>query len=285
MNWTNYHHHSQFDDGNGTIEQHVISAIKQGVKSMGFSGHCPFPFKNKWAMKYQDIDNYLNEIEIAKRKYQDQIEIYKSLEIDYIPGIISPVDTWIKNLKLDYTIGSIHYAGKFEDGSPVEVDNTHSNFLHGLKQVYQDDIKSFVTEYFALTRKMVNDTKPDIIGHLDKIKMQNNNLWDEESAWYRNEILKTLEEIRSANSIVEVNTRGLYKKKAAETYPGKWILNEILKMNIPVHINSDAHHPREVTCRFNETLDLLHEIGFCKVKILHKKQWVFTDINKNGLNW
>ena len=285
MKWTNYHHHSCYDDGRGSIDEHVSKAIELGIKSLGFSGHCPLPFENGWTMKHEEVGEYLDDIEKAKSKYQGQIELYKSLEIDYIPGIISPSDEWIHNLQLDYTIGSIHFTGTFKDGAPGEVDGPHSKFQRALKHIYHQDIKAFVRDYFTLTRNMVNDAQPDIVGHLDKIKMQNRSLWDESSPWYRREVLQTLEDIRATNSIVEVNTRGIYKRLTSETYPGKWVLAEIQKMGIPVHINSDAHIPREVTSHFKETLDLLYSLGFRKVKILQQKEWIFAEINNETLKW
>jgi histidinol-phosphatase (PHP family) len=256
-----------------------------GVKSLGFSGHCPLPFENKWTMQHVQIQDYLRDIEAARNKYSGEIEVYKSLEIDYIPAVISPSDQWIKDLELDYTIGSIHFTGTYADGSHGEVDGQHLRFLHALEHIYHHDIKAFLSDYFAMTRKMILEAQPTIIGHMDKIKMQNRGLWDESAPWYRQEILQTLEEIRSSGSIVEVNTRGLYKKLATETYPATWILAEIQKMGIAVQINSDAHIPVEITNRFSETLDLLYHLGFRKTKILSQNEWILADIEDGQLKW
>ena len=283
MSWTNYHNHSQYDDGKDTIENHVTAAIDQGVKSMGFSGHCPVSFENNWCMKKESIEDYLNDIADAKGKYKNQIQLYKGLEVDFIPGIISPTDSWIKALKLDYSIGSIHFAGKYPNGLPGEIDSTHTKFLDGLEHIYHGNIKALVKEYYALTRQMVKESKPDIIGHMDKIKIQNHDLWDESSGWYQNEVLATLEEIKSANTIIEVNTRGIYKKLTLETYPSPWILNHIHQMNIPIHINSDAHVPKEIINNFAEATELIISLGFKKVKVVHNGNWDFVNIGQNGL--
>ena len=283
MKWTNFHNHSQYDDGKNTIEEHVLGAIEQNVMSLGFSGHCPVSFENHWCMKIEDLDQYIHDIEEARKKYRGQIQVYKSMEIDYIPGIISPGDQWIADLNLDYIIGSVHFAGFYEDGSPGEVDSTHRKFIHGLEHIFHGDAKSLVSEYFRLNRTMVRDSKLDVVGHVDKIKMQNRGLWDETSKWYQTEVLSTLEEIKAARVIVEINTRGLYKKLTTETYPSSWILKHILQMDIPVHINSDAHIPREITNNFAEALQLISSIGFRKVNVLMDGEWRFVEIGKNGL--
>ncbi|MCG8308143.1 MAG: histidinol-phosphatase [Cytophagales bacterium] len=283
MFWTNYHNHSQYDDGKNTVEEHVTAAIDQHVKSIGFSGHCPVSFENHWCMKTEDLNQYFRDIDHAREKYGDRIQIYKSMEIDYIPGIISPGDLWIKNLHLDYVIGSVHFTGFYENGSPGEVDGTHTGFLHGLEHIYCGDIRQLVADFFRLNRQMVRETRPDIVGHLDKIKMQNRGLWDEDADWYRSEILATLEEIRSASATIEINTRGLYKKLVKEPYPGLWALKQIRDMGIPVHINSDAHTPREITSHFADTAELIYDLGFRALNVLIDGEWNLLKFNKNGL--
>lgn len=285
MSWTNYHNHSQYDDGKDTIENHVLGATEQGVKCLGFSGHCPVSFENNWCMKHEDLDAYFGDIEKAKTKFADQIELYKSMEVDFIPGILSPSDQWIKDLDLDYIIGSVHFVGKYENGMPGEADSTHKKFLHALEHIYQNDIPAMVQDYYHLTRRMIEETKPDIIGHMDKIKMHNHNLWNENARWYRDEVLATLEVIRSAGTIVEVNTRGIYKKLTSETYPGPRILKQIYQMGIPVHINSDGHVPRETTLGFSSAVELLSEIGFRELKVFSDHQWQMVKFNKTGIQW
>lgn len=283
MKWTNYHQHCHFDDGTKTIEEHIKSALKQGVISLGFSGHCPIPFENKWCIPKNQIHKYSDEIELSKIKYDDQIQIYKSLEVDFIPEIISPHDTWLNSLSLDYTVGSIHFVDAFEDGSPWGIDGPHQEFLDGLEKIYHGNVIEVVKKYFDLTRQMIRTSCPDIIGHLDKIKTQNRGFWDENDSWYREAILNTLEEIKATNAIIEVNTRGIYKKLTHEPYPGRWILEKIHEMEIPIQLNSDAHHPREITRNFSQTARLLKSIGFSKLWILLDHEWQPVSFDENGL--
>jgi histidinol-phosphatase (PHP family) len=113
--------------------------------------------------------------------------------------------------------------------------------------------------------------------------MQNHGLWDEQATWYQKELLNTLEEIRSAGAIIEVNTRGLYKKLTQETYPSLWVLQQILDLEIPIHINSDAHTPDEISNEFADTYELVYSLGFRRVKILVNGNWESVAINAQGL--
>jgi histidinol-phosphatase (PHP family) len=283
MHWTNYHQHSHYDDGTRPIEEHVQSAVAQGVISMGFSGHSPVAFANNWSMKKEDLPSYFEEIDLARKKYSSTVELYKGLEVDYIPGQLTVDTHWLKALDLDYTIGSVHFVGAYDDGTPWEIDGPHHKFLKGLHEIYHEDVRYVIQRYFALTRQMVREACPDIIGHIDKIKMQNRGFWNEVDDWYQQELLQTLEEIRGKDAIIEVNTRGIYKKLTSDPYPGRWLLERIYEMNIPIQLNSAAHHPREITSNFQTVAALLVDIGFKKMSILQNHQWTELTFDENGL--
>jgi histidinol-phosphatase (PHP family) len=122
---------------------------------------------------------------------------------------------------------------------------------------------------------MVTRDPPDIVGHLDKIKIHNtpDPLFEESETWYRDEIDRTLATIRDAKIIVEVNTRGLYKKRSPTTYPSPWILERMCESKIPITLNSDAHHPDDLTREFEPTARLLKDIGFKNLSILKNGIW------------
>ena len=62
--------------------------------------------------------------------------------------------------------------------------------------------------------------------------------------------------------IVEVNTRGIYKKRSTDFYPSTWILPIMREMNVPVVISSDAHLPSELTLCFKEAEEALKAVGY-----------------------
>lgn len=231
-------------------------------------------------MKRDAVDNYLATIDRLNDSVG--IEIYKGMEVDFIPGVIN-VNQF--NDKLDYTIGSIHFVEKFDNGTGWEVDGSHSSFLEGLDKIFHNHIKDAVIRYFELTREMINTAPPDVVGHVDKIKIQNidEKFFSEEDRWYRDEVRNTVDEIAKHNCIVEVNTRGLYQKKSLTPYPSPWILELLLQKNIPITLNSDAHHADDLTVCFTETARLLHQIGFRTLSILHEGQWRQAHFNEHGI--
>jgi histidinol-phosphatase (PHP family) len=186
---------------------------------------------------------------------------------------------------LDYFIGSVHYIGKFQDGSHFCFDGQPEAFFEGIAQLYQNNFKKAITDYFHSVMRMVEVDCPDIIGHLDKIKMHNTvkPYFSEDDPWYITLIEETLEVIRQKGCIVEVNTRGLYKHDPPLLYPGTRILDTIRRKKIPVMINSDAHHPNEVELGFATTAKLLNEMGFRTLRILNGGKWHDQPFTEKGL--
>jgi histidinol-phosphatase (PHP family) len=279
--WFNFHTHSNFCDGKGTAEEYFDSATQKNFISLGFSSHAPLPFDCKWCMPPSKLQDYYTAIADLKKKHSSP-EVYKSLEIDFIPNVISPDDF---KADLDYTVGSIHFTDAFADGTHWEIDGPHLPFLDGLAQIFNNNMKHAMTRYFELTRQMVAESGPTIVGHLDKMKIQNkeDKFFKESDSWYIAEVEKTLDEIEKTGSIVEVNTRGLYQKKSTTTYPSPWILELIHERNIPITLSSDAHHPDDLVNQFEETVIALKKIGFKKISVLQKGEWKASDFNSHGI--
>ncbi len=279
--WTNFHTHSSFCDGKASLQEMFDSAQDLGLLSLGFSSHAPLPFFRPWAMKAEDMDNYLKEIsEITESS--KRMEVYAGLEVDFIPGRIGPS---YYSLQLDYTIGSVHFVDTFPDGEPWEIDNTHAVFMRGVDEIFKGDVKAGVCRYFEVTREMLELDCPTILGHLDKIKMHNRDgeLFDEGASWYTSQIDLLIEAILRSGVIVEVNTRGKYQNKTTTTYPGLDILTKLASKNIPVTINSDAHHPKDLVNGFVEAVGDLRRAGFKEIMILHEGKWQPTRFNERGI--
>ncbi len=279
--WTNFHMHSKFCDGKGELNDYVQQAIEWKMPSIGFSSHAPVNFPCSWCMKPDRLTSYLEELEAIKSR-TSELQIYKGLEIDFIPGIVS-ADQFRE--KLDYTIGSIHFVDTFPDGRPWEIDGSHTTFLEGLEKIFHGDSQAAFTRYFELTRQMIDESCPDVIGHLDKIKIQNieNKFFHEDDSWYQEQLDLTIDRIAIQGAVVEVNSRGLYQGKATTPYPSPWILRKILEKNLPVTLSSDAHHPSDLISRFPELADQLLNTGFKTISILYGGTWQQFSFNTHGI--
>ncbi len=301
---TNYHSHSHYCDGKGSPEEQVQGALAQGLRAFGFSSHCPVPFENQWSMKAERLADYLAETQALKIKYEGQIELYVGLEVDFIPetppptppqlgrgevtlfalegkeldgrsGVPPPLGIGPKNFPmLDYCVGSVHYVGLNQFGQPWEIDGSSVEFLECLDTLYGGDIRTVIQKYYAIIRQMVETDPPQIMGHLDKIKMHNaaRYLFDESESWYVEEVEQTLQTLAKAGIITEINTRGNYKRDL-ELYPSPWIISRMKELNLPICINSDSHRPEEITASYPLAFQTAKAAGYDEVRVLLEGKW------------
>lgn len=263
-----YHTHTHFCDGTDHPEAYVKEAIRLGFHTLGFSGHAPVPFKNHFAIPSEKLDEYCQTIRSLQSQYKDHIRILLALEVDCIPGFMPGHHDLKTRYPLDYTIGSVHLVAEPETGALWFIDGPRREIWEqGLQDVMQSDIRKAVSLYYKQIRSMVKTDRPAIVGHLDKIVMHNQGRYFQDTdEWYQQEVEETLAEIREAGSIVEINTRGLYKKRSDSTFPSAAIIRKIKTMGIPVTISADAHAPSELGLLFGEMHGWIRSEGFTETE-------------------
>lgn len=271
----NFHQHTLFSDGKETPEKYAEKAIELGMSAIGFSEHSPLPFSNPFSLKEENIELYIRQTEEVKIKYKDQLKIYRALEMDFVPGMSEDFDYWRKRCKVDYLIGSIHLVKSegfeklwFTDGPD------YRTYDKGIQDFFGGDVKKAVKQFYNQTNAMIETQKFEILGHFDKIKMHNRNrFFTDKEKWYRNLIDETVELIKQKALIVEINTRGLYKKRSDELFPEGYALQRVKEMGIPIILSSDAHQPSELTMLFEETISKLIGLGFNEVMSFNDGNW------------
>lgn len=285
MPWVNFHSHSHFCDGKAAPEEFIIAAISKGFPAYGYTSHAPVPFSSPWNIPVGKLQDYISEISRIKTKYAGEIRVYTGLEVDYIDGLWGRRVPELVDIPLDYFIGSVHYIGKFPDGTGFCFDGQPDGFFSGMEQLYQNDFRRAITGYYHSVMRMVEQDNPDVVGHMDKIKMHNSvrPYLNETDKWYTDLVNESLEVIRQKGCIIEVNTRGLYKHNPPLLYPGRSILERIHEKNIPVMLNSDSHHPDEIEAGYSQAAALLLEIGFKSVRTLMDGNWQDVAFDEKGL--
>lgn len=291
MTLSNFHTHTNFSDGSDTPSVYIQEANKLGVSSLGFSDHAPLPFENTFALREEKVKEYCDAIISLKPnsvspssphhgESSSGVQVFLGLEVDYIPGTGYSFSYFRENFPVDYLIGSVHLV---RNGAPDDlwfIDGPDpSTYFNGLEMLFGKDIRKGVATYYRQINEMLDSSRMDIIGHLDKIKMHNRGkLFREDEPWYRTLVHETLELIRQKGVIVEVNTRGIYKKRCDSLFPGLEILREIKEMNVPIVISSDAHKPSEISMLFAETSQMLFNVGFREIMTLTPTGWVMTSL-------
>ena len=102
-----YHTHTKYSHGKGTIEENVLEAISKGIKTIGISDH---GYKHlAYGIKLNDIYKMREEIDKLNEKYSN-IKILLGMECNILDsyGNIDINDKIIENC--DYIMAGYHFA-------------------------------------------------------------------------------------------------------------------------------------------------------------------------------
>lgn len=226
------------------------------------------------------MDAYCNHILSLKLAQKGKIKILHGFEIDFLEGLNFPSLSEIQVQQADYLICSIHFlkdpASNAASPKFYEIDGTYAQFMLALKG-HQYSLKKILTNFLEATEQMLTTpilpNRVKIIGHVDKIVLNAQQLPEFEgmSDWFYQELANRLIQHVSHYQYVEINTRALYKKGLSQPYPRYGLLETLAEKQIPLIINSDAHHPSELMGGYKETLTRLETLTNVNIKSLDYK--------------
>lgn len=242
---TNYHTHTPHCGhavGKDAAE-YAKAAFEQKMDILGFSDHAAFPDTDYGCrMPYEEMGIYFREVEELKKEYQPKgMEIYKGLEIEFLPKYLNiegiPGKNYYEYLlndrKVDYLLCGEHF---FIDASGV-IDNIYN--IKDTKQViaYAKSCRAAMeTGYFKML------AHPDLFG-------VNAFPWCED---YDRACDIILEGAVKSGTILEYNANGF--RRGIHSFPdGDRLMYPLTKFwdkvkgtEIKVIIGSDSHNPTEI---------------------------------------
>lgn len=271
----NYHSHSTFCDGTSSMEQVCRAAFDRGFDYWGVSSHAPLDLKKHFGIKTEDVPLYLSTIQELKEKYQPMMKVFSAMEIDFVTDLMEQSDVVAKKYSLDYFIGSVHQVKEHNLSKETWFIDGHDSSVYdrGLEQLFDMDIKRAVRCYYQQQMRMVSKCKPDIIGHFTKVNMHNKGRYfSEQEPWYEDLVMSLIDCLIKNDTVVEINTRGLYKGRHDDYYPSKRWIKVLIDKSVPLVISTDCHNATEVDAYYQEALDTLQALG-CKQLWYFDGQW------------
>lgn len=251
------------------MEQFVKEAIKQGYIHYGFTPHSPIPFDSPCNMGMDRVEEYVTEFHRLKNLYKDKINLYLSMEIDYIGEDWGASNQYFKNLPLDYRLSSVHFIPTQSGNKMVDVDGRPDSFVRKLHDHFNSDIRYVVDTFYDQTIRMIELGNFDILGHFDKIGFNASYFQPgiENEDWYQNRLRQVIDLIKHSDLIVEVNTKAWEapvnsSSEEIESYvprlfPSPHTIKTLQQSGIPLMVNSDTHYPFRLSSGRQAAFDIL----------------------------
>ena len=223
----NYHTHTaRCKHAEGEDREYVESAIQAGIKILGFSDHCPWPFPDSYVsgirMAPSDLDDYFYSLETLKKEYKKELTIYIGFEAEYDSFLNDAQETLFSDYPLDYMILGQHFLGtesdSFYTGSPTSDEAILKDYVELTIQGMQTG------KYLYLAHPdLINYTGPDEI--------------------YEKYMLRLCNYLKEEDIPIEINLLGLWTHR---NYTSKRFLSIAQKAGNSAVLGIDAHAPKQL---------------------------------------
>ena len=155
----------------GSDRDYVEAAIAAGIKTLGFSDHCPqfFPggYYSTFRMFPEEAAEYAESVRSLAREYAADIRILLGFETEYYPELFPELRRLVRQLGCDYLILGQHFIKNeydypfFRASEPprADIDRYLSQVLEGLRTgsftyIAHPDIVNFSGDKSFYRRKM-----------------------------------------------------------------------------------------------------------------------------------
>ncbi len=224
----NFHTHTmRCRHASGEDREYVENAIRGGIKTLGFSDHAPYVFKDDYYSTFRmypgELEEYVKSVTALKEEYAGQIDIHLGLEAEYYPEFFDAFLSLIRPFPIEYLILGQHATKNEMDGGYYAAWKTN------------DENKLF--EYTNQVVSAIHTGAFSYVAHPDVINFRENDK-AEEKAWKM-----ICEAAKEKNVPLEINLLGI-RGRRHYPYAGFWKIAG--ETGVPVTVGSDAHNPADV---------------------------------------
>lgn len=257
----------------GSVDELVYASIEAGVTVLTITDHAPFMVDSDNRLLESELEQYFTDIDKARLAYRGEITLLSGLELDYMPGTESYTRELLTRYPLDFAIGSIHY---------VTLEHEPMAKVWELPKLAGEP---FLQRYFDSLKGLLESGLFDAVGHADNLLR---GIPEAQFLRYFEPLLGTLVHSKIA---WELNASGLRKTtldpmsgqqvNGLWSYPSCALLAQLIDLNVPFTIGSDAHDPRYAGAGIAELMQTLAPLGLQRLSYFRQRQR--TDIALHDL--
>ena len=251
--------------------------MEKGLSSLGFSAHAPITkksgIKSEWNLRDDRLEEYLESIRSAKKRWEGKLPIYLGLEVDFIENCMGPADSDYAGMGLDFIIGSVHFVIP-PKGEPFTVDDNAEKVERWIKESFCNDPQAMVKSYYDAEEAMIRKGGFDLLGHSDLVKKNNygDRFFSENTEAYRNRTASIAALMAAEGKPAEINTGGINRGNIRECYPSPAFLQLFRQNGVPMVINADAHRASDLDGNYSIARESLLTAGYTETFLFNGRK-------------
>ncbi len=222
----NYHTHTyRCGHAVGEDREYVETAIRRGLKVLGFSEHVPMPFpdghESGFRVPFRLLDDYVQSVLKLRDEYREDVDVRLGFEAEYYPDLFESMLAMLSPYPVDYLL----LAGHFND-SRETIYNPQTQFSHDALRTYVDRIVEGME-----TGKYTYVAHPDLFQYAGPERI------------YRKEMERLCRRAKELDIPLEINLLGL---RLGRNYPCDRFWPLVREAGCRVVLGCDAHDPRDL---------------------------------------
>ncbi|NLE23254.1 MAG: histidinol-phosphatase [Actinobacteria bacterium] len=254
-----YHVHTSWSDGRGTVEEVVRRAAGLGLPEIGIAEHfTPRPGPDDdWWLRPERLADYVADVR-AVAAVHDDVGVLVGLEAEYVDGQEAELERYLSAWPFEVVVLGIHVVDGFAFDDPS---------LRGDER--WDDPDALLAAYYRTVRRACEWGRFDIIAHIDYI-----GLWGHRPGpRVLPEIETALDALAASGAAIELNT-DRFSDPAGVMYPSVELLRAAHARGIPLTIDSDAHEAGHVGRAWSEAIGHARAAGYRETLRLSDRELV-----------
>lgn len=269
-------HSSEFcDHAQSSLREMLEAAVQAGYHTFGVTEHAPrvearFLYPNEIRLGWDvpkivaDFARYAQALPALAEEFADRLIVLKGFEIEVVPtrSYVQLMQEYRHRYEFEYMVGSVHYVDE------ISIDGSIEDFQRAMEA--HGGLEALAVRYYQILAQMVTALRPEVVAHLDLIKLHGNQFGSLDAPVIRHAVEEALEAVREASGIIEVNTAG-YRKGLGEPYPASWLVQMAHRMGIGFCFGDDSHRAEHVGFGIDKARKHLLANGVRSVTVLSRE--------------
>jgi histidinol-phosphatase (PHP family) len=254
-----YHVHTRWSDGSGTVEEVVRRAAEVGLPEIAVAEHfTPDPGDGEdWWLRPEELGDYVADVRAAAARHDD-VRVLLGIEAEFVVGREAELERHLSAWPFDVVVLGIHVVDGFTFDDPAL-----------RRDPRWEDPGALLAAYYRTARQAAEWGRFDILAHLDYI-----GLWGHRPGPdVLPEIDAALDALAASGAAIELNS-DRFSDPAGVMYPSVDILRRAHARGIPLTIDSDAHEMEHVGRALDEAIAHARAAGYVETLRLSDRELV-----------